>query len=79
MDLSVAGACVAGETDVTVLFKAAPGSRRWQHGTSLAGEGDSGYTVILGSHRNRCLKIERDGQTCAQVRSWLLCLAVAWP
>jgi len=45
--LAVAGTGVAGETDVTVLFKAAPGSRRWQHGTSPGGADDSGYTVIL--------------------------------
>ena len=25
------------------------------------------YTVILGSHRNTCIKVEKDGQLCEQV------------
>ena len=60
------GRGAAGETDVTVLFKSTPGSRRWQHTVGCGCAEDCGYTVILGSNRNRCLKIERDGQTCAQ-------------
>ena len=60
--------CVTGETDVTVLFASAPGSRRWQHTAGPGSMQDCSYTVILGSHRNRCLKIERNGQTCAQAR-----------
>ena len=60
--------CATGETDVTVLFASAPGSRRWQHTAGPDSLQDYGYTVILGSHRNRCLKIERNGQTCAQAR-----------
>lgn len=61
-----------GETDATIIFKATPGSRRWQH-LARAGNGDAAheenYTVILGSHRNSSLKIERDGQPCHTVRS----------
>ena len=53
---------------MTVLFKSTPGSRRWQHTVGSGSAEDCGYTVILGSNRNRCLKIERDGQTCAQAR-----------
>ena len=65
---------------MTVLFKSTPGSRRWQHTVGCGCAEDCGYTVILGSNRNRCLKIERDGQTCAQARSWTSafpCLSVA--
>ena len=62
---------------MTVLLKPRSGSRRWQHLTtaeSLAAPGrnspvESNYTIILGSHRNTCLKIERDGELCCQVRS----------
>ncbi|KAK9831854.1 hypothetical protein WJX81_001923 [Elliptochloris bilobata] len=71
LEIEEGGGCLSfearGETDVTVLFKSAPGSRRWQHTVRGSSSGDCGYTVILGSHRNRCLKIERDGQTCVQV------------
>ena len=81
----------SGDSDVTVIFKAQPGSRRWQHIASglhpgehplPGGEAPRGqllnpvsqhqternYTVILGSHRNTCLKFEKDGQLCEQVR-----------
>ena len=76
-----------GDSDVTVIFKAQPGSRRWQHiaggeRPNLAGQGPQGhaqdtalrhqtelnYTVTLGSHRNTCLKFEKDGQLCEKVR-----------
>ena len=61
---------------MTVLLKPRSGSRRWQHLTTaenLAAPGrnspvESNYTIILGSHRNTCLKIERDGELCCQVR-----------
>jgi hypothetical protein len=55
-----------GDNDVTVIFKTKPGSRRWQHNESddalRSVFVEHGYTVILGSHRNTCLKFERDGQ-----------------
>jgi hypothetical protein len=28
---------------------------------------ESNYTVILGSHRNSCIKVEKDGQLCDRV------------
>ena len=46
-------------------------SRRWQHKSLISSENhleeakeDSNYTVILGSHRNSRLKIEKDGELC---------------
>ncbi len=82
----------AGGNDVTVIFKAQPGSRRWQHmapnnaelavrpedaqraerGGVAAPSGrtspaERNYTVILGSHRNSCLKFEKDGELCCMV------------
>lgn len=81
--------------DVTLLFKAKPGSRRWQHherpdedevggrppppppgpptstspppASSSAAPPEADYTVILGSHRNSCLKVERNGMPMARV------------
>uniref|UniRef100_A0A1D2AD73 BACK domain-containing protein n=2 Tax=Auxenochlorella protothecoides TaxID=3075 RepID=A0A1D2AD73_AUXPR len=59
---------VRGDNDVTVLLKQQPGSRRWQHLSAAAGSNlESNYTVILGSHRNSCLKIEKDGVLCCSV------------
>jgi hypothetical protein len=67
---------LAGENDVTVIFKPFPGAKRWQHlqrqrgpagGEQLAVE--SNYTVILGSHRNSKLKIEKNGEELAVVSS----------
>eukprot|EP00884_Botryococcus_braunii_P002666 jgi/Botrbrau1/123/Bobra.0022s0109.1 len=52
---------VKGENDVTIIFKGMPGSKRLQH--------TSNYTVILGSHRNSCLKFERDTVLCQQVEN----------
>ena len=65
----------AGDNDVTILLKPQAGSRRWQHvasGRQLQVEGrlspiESNYTVILGSHRNSCLKFEKDGEICCMV------------
>eukprot|EP00775_Hariotina_reticulata_P005568 gene5568-5805_t len=56
-----------GENDVTIILKPFPGAKRWQHyqrqqgpaGAELAIEDN--YTVILGSHRNSKLKIEKNG------------------
>lgn len=73
----------AGDTDATVLLKQQSGSRRWQHlalgaaaaaaanGQPAAGRGspvEQNYTIILGSHRNSCLKFEKDGELCCMVR-----------
>lgn len=30
---------------------------------------EQNYTVILGSHRNSCMKFEKDGELCCMVRS----------
>lgn len=62
-----------GETDVTVILKSTPGAKRLQPllrqtATAASGAGHSGgnalqveenYTIIFGSHRNSCLKIEK--------------------
>lgn len=73
---------VKGDTDATVLLKQQSGSRRWQHlalgaaaaaaanGQPAAGRGspvEQNYTIILGSHRNSCLKFEKDGELCCMV------------
>ena len=68
----------AGDNDATVILKPAPGSRRWQHVTTEVGahaapnprQTERNYTIILGSHRNTCLKVEKDGQLCEAV--WLI-------
>lgn len=64
----------SAENDVTVIFKPTPGARRWQpmkRQDGMAGAGASmvedNYTVILGSHRNSCLKFEKNGHTCCMV------------
>lgn len=70
-----------GDNDATVLLKQQTGSRRWQHlaGGGAAANGaaaangrgpspvEQNYTVILGSHRNSCLKFEKDGELCCMV------------
>lgn len=62
---------------MTVLLKPQAGSRRWQHavggprpeeGAGRASPVESNYTIILGSHRNSCLKFEKDGEICCMVR-----------
>ncbi|KAG2483203.1 hypothetical protein HYH03_017937 [Edaphochlamys debaryana] len=65
-----------GETDITVILKSTPGAKRLQpakrqapgqpaaaagHGNALQVE--ENYTIIFGSHRNSCLKIEKNGVT----------------
>lgn len=64
--------CV-GDNDATLILKTKPGSKRWQH-MNLAGsngnnnlEVEHNYTVIFGSHRNTCLKIEKNSQECYRV------------
>lgn len=58
-----------GKSDATVIFKATPGADRFQNrvernGTQSA-ESDH-YTVVLGSHRNTRLNIERNGESVFQ-------------
>ena len=57
---------VAGDNDVTLLLKAVPGGCRPQHNGVTADLLPS-YTVVFGSHRNSCFKVERDGLTCSRV------------
>lgn len=60
---------------MTVIFKSEASGRRWQHLTARDGQEAAGglpgvernYTVILGSHRNTCIKVEKDGQLCDRV------------
>ncbi|KAK9794943.1 hypothetical protein WJX73_004115 [Symbiochloris irregularis] len=63
---------VRGQNDASIIFKSSPGGRRWQHAESLveAQQGNFGrqYTMIVGSHRNTCFKIERNGQQVLQVK-----------
>lgn len=82
----------AGENDATILLKPQPGSRRWQHlsavpraeaglhADAVGGVVESNYTIILGSHRNSCLKIEKNGELCCMVRrgSVVHSQAVTW-
>ncbi len=59
----------AGENDATVILKPTPGSKRTRYVRDLQAAAylgnlhtDSNYTIILGSHRNSCLKFEKDLQ-----------------
>lgn len=54
---------------MTVILKPQCGSRRWQHiptspRATCVDPSESNYTIILGSHRNSRLKIEKDGELC---------------
>lgn len=58
-----------GQSDVSVIFKATPGGRRWQYAKGKGHHTETQqhdlarhYTVIIGSHCNTCLKIERNDQ-----------------
>ena len=53
---------ISGETDITIVYGSATGIKRWQHEV-LRGS----YTLILGSHRNRIAKLEKDNIARAQV------------
>lgn len=62
-------ALTAGENDATVILKPTPGSKRTRYVRDLQAAAylgnlhtDSNYTIILGSHRNSCLKFEKDLQ-----------------
>ncbi len=70
----------AGENDATVVFKPTPGSKRTRYVRDLQAAAylgnlhtDSNYTIILGSHRNSCLKFEKDLQPRHQASTTL------WP
>ena len=71
-----------GETDITVILKSTPGSKRLQplllqqeqqqqqqgaHVGHISSLVEPNYTVILGSHRNSCLKFEKSGKTFCQL------------
>lgn len=64
---------VEGDNDATLILKPKPGSKRWQHMKLATGpaqsnlELDHNYTIIFGSHRNSCLKIEKNSQECYRV------------
>lgn len=78
------GGAVAGENDVTIILKPFPGAKRWQHLQRQAGPAggeqfavEANYTVILGSHRNSKLKIEKNGDEKAVVGG-RCCCGVCW-
>ncbi|GIL97309.1 hypothetical protein Vretimale_2789 [Volvox reticuliferus] len=63
-----------GDTDVTVILKSTPGAKRLQpllrQGGTSGGNAlqvEQNYTIIFGSHRNSCLKIEKNGVTQCMV------------
>ncbi|GAX79048.1 hypothetical protein CEUSTIGMA_g6488.t1 [Chlamydomonas eustigma] len=68
------------ETDVTIILKSCPGAKRLQPLVRTASSAihhnnvhmqravEPNYTVIFGSHRNSCLKVEKNGVTRAMVR-----------
>ncbi|KAL8172170.1 hypothetical protein V2J09_023974 [Rumex salicifolius] len=65
--------CVAFEAfahnDVTVVFREHVGGQQYHYKRDSSPH----YTVILGSHRNRRLKIEADGKTVVDVEGVALC------
>ncbi|KAJ7966968.1 BTB/POZ domain-containing protein [Quillaja saponaria] len=70
--------CVAFEAfahnDVTLVFRENVGSRHYHYKRDSCPH----YTVILGSHRNRRLKIEVDGKTVVDVAGVGLCCSSAF-
>ncbi|CAN6179813.1 unnamed protein product [Urochloa humidicola] len=65
--------CVAFEAsahnDVTLVFRQQPGSQHYHYKMDSSRH----YTVILGSHRNKRLRIEVDGTTVVDVAALGLC------
>lgn len=61
----------SGQNDAAVIFRSSAGGRRWQFAENVSQQQLNlrHYTVILGSHRNSCLKIERNGQDVFSVRT----------
>uniref|UniRef100_A0A7C8YYJ7 BTB domain-containing protein n=1 Tax=Opuntia streptacantha TaxID=393608 RepID=A0A7C8YYJ7_OPUST len=70
--------CVAFEAfarnDVTVIFREHVGSHHYHYKTDSSPH----YTVILGSNRNRRLKIEVNGKTVVDVEGVALCSSAAF-
>ncbi|XP_057974400.1 BTB/POZ domain-containing protein At2g30600 isoform X1 [Malania oleifera] len=70
--------CVAFEAfahnDVTVVFREQVGSQHYHYKR----DNSPHYTVILGSHRNRRLRIEVDGKTVVDVAGIGLCCSSAF-
>ena len=73
--------CRVGDNDATLILKSKPGSKRWQHMKLSPDRNDRhleidyNYTIIFGSHRNTCLKIERNSQECFRVSELPACIA----
>jgi len=65
--------CVAFEAsahnDVTLVFRQQPGSQHYHYKMDSSRH----YTVILGSHRNKRIRIEVDGSTAVDVAALGLC------
>ncbi|KAJ4770586.1 BTB/POZ domain-containing protein [Rhynchospora pubera] len=59
----------SAQNDVTLVFREQIGSRHYHYKMDYHPH----YTIILGSHRNRRLKIEVDGMTVVDVASTGLC------
>lgn len=70
--------CVAFEAfahnDVTLVFRENVGSQQYHYKR----DNSPHYTVIIGSHRNRRLKIEVDGKTVVDVAGIALCCSSAF-
>uniref|UniRef100_A0A2P2L4L5 BTB/POZ domain-containing family protein n=1 Tax=Rhizophora mucronata TaxID=61149 RepID=A0A2P2L4L5_RHIMU len=70
--------CVAfdayAHNDVTVVFRENVGSQNYHYKR----DNNPHYTVILGSHRNRRLKIEVDGKSVVDVEGTGLCCSFAF-
>uniref|UniRef100_A0A0D9WFC6 BTB domain-containing protein n=1 Tax=Leersia perrieri TaxID=77586 RepID=A0A0D9WFC6_9ORYZ len=59
----------SAHNDVTLVFRQQPGSQHYHYKM----DNSRHYTVILGSHRNKRLKIEVDGKTVVDVAGIGLC------
>ncbi|CAA6657824.1 unnamed protein product [Spirodela intermedia] len=70
--------CIAFEAfahnDVTLVFREQVGSQHYHYKM----DNSPNYTVILGSHRNRRLKIEVDGHTVVDIAGIVLCSSSAF-
>ncbi|XP_039805740.1 BTB/POZ domain-containing protein At2g30600-like isoform X2 [Panicum virgatum] len=70
--------CVAFEAsaqnDVTLVFRQQPGSQHYHYKMDSSRH----YTVILGSHRNKRLRIEVDGSTVVDVAALGLCCSFSF-
>ncbi|XP_006664953.1 BTB/POZ domain-containing protein At2g30600 [Oryza brachyantha] len=59
----------SAQNDITLVFREQPGSQHYHYKM----DNSRHYTVILGSHRNKRLKIEVDGKTVVDVAGIGLC------